>query len=72
VRSSSGGISTIYLDGRNSVGLALAPEADDGLECCGGTEDCIGRERGCWDELMDDGELFDNEDPWLSNDPDNG
>jgi hypothetical protein len=56
VRSSSGGIGTIYLDGR---------------KCCGGTEDCGGRERGCWDELMDDGELFDDEEPWLSDDREN-
>jgi hypothetical protein len=57
-------------DENHSAGMD--PGAYNGPENCGGSEDCGGRERGCWDELMEDGELFDNDDPWLSDDLKNG
>jgi hypothetical protein len=70
--SSDGGIGTILIDDNEKDSVGTAPGDLFSRECCGGSEDSAGRERGCWDELMEDGELFDNEDPWLADDLKNG
>jgi|AGTN01.1.fsa_nt_gi hypothetical protein len=45
-----------------------APGCEERLKSCGSNESPVGRERGCWDELMRDGEFFEDDDLWLADD----
>lgn len=55
----------IYLD---DFPPEAAPIDESSIKSCDGNESPVGREHGCWDELMRDGEFFEDDDLWLADD----
>lgn len=69
MRSPDGGIGTIFDDKSDAPGMGRETPVE--RRGCGGSEKPDGGARGSWDELMDDSDLFDDEDPWAGDDSKN-